>query len=138
GQHDKPKHRDLEEALGQLLAGKPVSNSSTMFTGCRIARANKVAPRGEVTYAKHVAAIVNSHCVECHRDGELAPFSLDNFEAVAGWADTIREVVNENRMPPWFADPQYGKFANDCSLSPAEKETLLTWIDNGCPEGNKS
>jgi hypothetical protein len=36
------------------------------------------------------------------------------------------------------ADPRHGKFANDPSLTPAEKETLLSWIAAGCPEGNRA
>src|SRR5206468_3877683 len=47
----------------------------------------------------------------------------------------IREVVQDKRMPPWHADPHYGKFANDRSLSEEEQKTLLTWIDQGCPKG---
>jgi peroxiredoxin len=136
GQHDKATRRDLALALEELLSGKEVSRPTTPFSGCRIARMRKVEPKGDVTYSREVAAIVNRHCVECHREGELAPFSLNTYETVAGWADTIREVVKENRMPPWFADPQYGKFINDCSLSPAEKNTLFAWIDNGCPQGD--
>ena len=116
-QRDKPSRRDLAVALDELLAGKPVSQPTTAFTGCRISRARKIEPKGSITYSGQVAAIVNRHCVECHREGELAPFSLASYELVAGWAETIREVVSANRMPPWFADPQYGKFSNDCSLS---------------------
>ncbi len=137
-QRDKATRRDLAVALEELLAGKDVSRPSTQFTGCLIARARKVEPTGDVTYSRHVAGIFNRHCVECHREGELAPFSLSDYESASGWADTIREAVTQNRMPPWFADPQYGKFTNDCSLSPAEKQTLFAWIDNGCPEGDRA
>ena len=135
-QRGKATSRDLATALDELLAGKEVSKPSTQFTGCLIARAHKIEPKGEVTYSKHVAAIFNRHCVECHRDGELAPFPAGAYDEVVGWADNIREVVSEGRMPPWLADPQYGKFSNDCSMSAEEKETLFAWIDDGCPEGD--
>jgi hypothetical protein len=39
-------------------------------------------------------------------------------------------------MPPWFADPHVGKFANDPSLSQKEIDTLVAWVDAGAPEGN--
>ncbi len=135
-QHEKASRRDLVLALDEILAGKEVSKPSTPFTGCLIARVQKTEPKGDITYSKHVAAVFNRHCVECHRDGELAPFPLDTYETAKGWADTIREVVTLNRMPPWFADPKYGKFSNDCSLSAADKQTIFAWIDNGCPQGN--
>ena len=46
------------------------------------------------------------------------------------------EVVNEGRMPPWHANPAHGKFANDASLTPEEKQQLNTWVDNGAPQGD--
>jgi peroxiredoxin len=128
--------RDLADALNDVLAGREVARSSTPFTGCLIARADKVEPKGQLTYAKHVAAIFNRRCVECHREGELAPFALTSYQQAVDWAENIREVVSENRMPPWLADPRYGKFSNDCSLKPEEKQTVLSWIDDGCPQGN--
>ena len=125
-------------ALDELLAGKEVSHPTTPPAGCMIARVRKTAPTGDITYSRQVAAIFNRHCVECHRDGELAPFALTTYDSLVGWADTIREVVAANRMPPWFADAKHGKFANDCSLSQRDKQTIFTWIDNGCPEGDRS
>jgi len=97
-----------------------------------------VAPHGEVTYTKHIAGILQNNCVECHRTGEVAPFPLTSYDEVVGWADMICEVVREGRMPPWFADPAHGKFANDCRLSEEEKALIQTWAKNGCPEGDPS
>jgi peroxiredoxin len=133
---EKVGRRDLAVALDELLADKPVATPSTTFTGCLISRVRKTEPQGDITYARDVAAIVNRHCVECHREGELAPFPLTTYEEVAPWAETIREVVGAGRMPPWFADPRHGKFSNDCSMSDEARRTLFAWIDNGCPEGD--
>ena len=135
-QRDKSGKRDLAAALDELLAGKDVSQPSTTASGCLIARVNKTKPRGETTYSKHVAAVFNRRCVECHRGGELAPFPLTSYQEVLAWSAMIREVVSENRMPPWLASSEFGKFSNDCSLTPQEKQTIFEWIDNGCPEGN--
>jgi hypothetical protein len=41
-------------------------------------------------------------------------------------------------MPPWLADPKYGKFSNDCSMTNEEKQTLFAWIDGGCPAGDSA
>ena len=41
-------------------------------------------------------------------------------------------------MPPWFADPKHGSFANDARLTDEEKELVFTWIENGMPEGDRS
>lgn len=132
----KVTRRDLEIAIEELAAGKPVSTPETEALGCFIGRVGKTEPHGDITYSKHIAAIFNRHCVECHRDHELAPFPLTTYEESVGWAATIREVVEDGRMPPWFADPKHGHFSNDISLSAEEKRLLFAWIDNGSPQGD--
>lgn len=135
---DKVRRHDLAIAIDELLAGKPVSVAHTEPLGCHIGRVQKIKPHGNVTYANQIARIFNKHCLECHRAGEVAPFTLDSYEATIGWEDTILEVIADNRMPPWFANPDHGKFRNDARLSPEEKKMIRTWIDNGMPEGDPS
>lgn len=134
----KPKLRErfLADAITQVLAGKEVTRPTVAADGCFIGRTVAKAPTGDITYSKQVARIMQDRCVECHRKGEVAPFTLTSYDDVIGWADTIVEVVNEGRMPPWFADPKYGHFINDARLSDDEKLTLKQWVDNGCPEGD--
>ena len=59
-----------------------------------------------------------------------------SYKEVRPWAKAIRSAVLTGKMPPWQADPHYGKFVNDLSLAKGEKETILAWIDAGAPEGN--
>ncbi len=132
----KVTRNDLAIALDELLAGKPVGDPVTQAPGCFIGRITKIEPHGDITFSNQIARILNRRCVECHRDGELAPFPLTTFDEVVGWAETIREVVNDGRMPPWFADPNFGHFANDSSMSAEEKSAINRWVDNGSPEGN--
>jgi peroxiredoxin len=136
----KPRlqRRDLAVAIEELLAGKPVSEPIMPADGCLIGRVQKTSPQGEVTYTKHIASILQNRCVECHRPGEVAPFSLTAYDEVVGWAPMMKEVVSEGRMPPWFADPAFGHFANDARLTDDEKQLLNSWIDNGCPQGDPS
>jgi peroxiredoxin len=132
----EPRRRDLAIAVEEMLAGKEISEPLTEAVGCLIGRVPQVKPQGEITYAKHVSRILNKRCVECHRDGEIAPFALTDYDEVVGWSEMIREVVDEERMPPWHANPEYGEFVNDCRLSGEEKEMIFTWVDNGSPEGD--
>jgi peroxiredoxin len=132
----KPKRRDLKEAIDALLAGKPVATPTTDTPGCLIGRAREPRVKGKVTYTKHVARILQKRCQECHRPGEIGPFSLLTYENARAWADTIHEVVLEERMPPWHPDPRYGKFSNDRRLSREEADTLLAWTKQGCPKGD--
>ncbi|QDU08122.1 redoxin domain-containing protein [Gimesia aquarii] len=133
---DEPKREDLKQALTELLAGKPVSVASTEPVGCFIGRVREPDANSKVTYSNQIARIFQKHCVECHRAGEIAPFELTDYQEVAGWSETIAEVVRDQRMPPWHASPKHGTFANDRSLSKAEKELIYQWVEHGSPEGN--
>jgi peroxiredoxin len=132
----KPEARDLAAALDDLLAGKAVRTPKTEVEGCHIGRVHKGRQSGEITYAKHVAPVLQKHCIVCHREGQIAPFALTTYDDVVGWTATIEEVVRQGRMPPWHADPKYGKFSNDARLSDADKKIILDWIENGAPEGD--
>ena len=130
-----PSRRDLAVAIEELLAGQAVSVPKTEPIGCRIGRVRQPG-KGEVTYSKQVARILNDRCVACHRPGEIAPFALTTYKQAAGWAETIAEVVSDGRMPPWHASPEYGKFRNDARLTDDEKRLIAAWVADGAPEGN--
>ncbi len=135
-QRPRPTRRDLVEALEELLAGKAVSVPTTPVAGCIIARAAKPQIDGPITYSKHVARILQKNCQQCHRPGQIGPMALLTFDDASNWSQTIREVVSDGIMPPWHADPRYGKFSNDRRLSPEDRANLLAWIDQGCPRGD--
>ncbi len=135
-QREEPKRRDLAVALEELLAGKPVSEPVTLAQGCHIGRVKKPVADSDVTFTKDIAAIFNNNCVECHREGQIGPFPMTTYEQCVGWAEMLREVINERRMPPWHADPAVGHFSNDARLTDREKELVNTWVDNGAPEGD--
>jgi len=89
-----------------------------------------------VTYTRDIAPILESNCVACHRPGEVAPMSLRTYKEVRPWARSIRDKVANRVMPPWFADPHYGQFANDCRLTDEQIHTIESWVDNGAVEGD--
>jgi thiol-disulfide isomerase/thioredoxin len=134
--HAAPKTSFLKQAIQSALVDSTIQKTRTEAVGCIIGRANKPTPRGSITYTKDVARILQEKCAHCHRDGEVAPFSLTRFDQAYGWAEMIREVIEQQRMPPWFADAPLGHFRNDPRLTPEEKKTLLQWIDDGAPEGD--
>ncbi len=91
-----------------------------------------------VTFAKHVAPILQRSCQSCHRTGSIAPMSLLTYEEVRPWARSIKQRVASREMPPWFVDRHVGVqgFKADKSLSDAEIELVSTWVDTGAPLGN--
>ena len=88
------------------------------------------------TFSKDAAPILQKHCQTCHRPGEAAPFSMLTYKDTKPWASIIKMAVTQKIMPPWYADPQYGHFSNERSLSPAEIRTIVTWVNGGAQEGD--
>ncbi|MEQ1948591.1 MAG: cytochrome c [Bryobacteraceae bacterium] len=89
------------------------------------------------TYYKTVLPIFQSHCQECHRPGEIGPFSLMSYESSRPWAKSIRQAVLARKMPPWHADDAHSaKMANDRSLTKSEVDALVAWSDGGAPAGD--
>lgn len=89
-----------------------------------------------VTFHKDVLPVLQKNCQECHRPGEAAPMSFLTYEQTRPWAKAIKAAVLNQKMPPWFADPHYGKFSNEKRLSENERKVLVAWADAGAPAGN--
>src|SRR5919201_2048152 len=89
-----------------------------------------------VTFHKDVLPILQKNCQSCHRPGEIAPMSFLTYKDTRPWAKAIKSAVVTRQMPPWFADPNYGHFANDRTLSDATIKTLVNWADGGAAEGD--
>ena len=88
------------------------------------------------TFTKDVAPIFYEHCVGCHRPGETAPMSLLEYKSARPWAKAIQTAILSGKMPPWFADPEFGHFSNDPRLKPQEIETIKAWVVEGAVEGD--
>lgn len=91
---------------------------------------------GAVTFNKDVLPILQHNCQRCHRPGNIAPMSLLTYDAARPWAKAMKAAVVSRKMPPWFADPQYGHFSNDPSLKQEEIDTIAEWVDSGAPQGD--
>ncbi|REJ93549.1 MAG: hypothetical protein DWQ29_03670 [Planctomycetota bacterium] len=133
---DEPTRTDLKIAIDEVLDGKAVTVSQTDPIGCIIGRVREVDADSDITYSNQIARIFKARCVECHRDGEIAPFTLTTYEDVAGWGEMIAEVVEQGRMPPWHAAPEHGTFLNNRRLSDEERQLIFQWVDAGCPQGD--
>jgi hypothetical protein len=132
----EPLREDLRIALREAAAGLPVSVPRTEPNGCLVGRVRRPDADSHITFTKQVSRILNEHCVECHREGEIGPFSLTDFEEVIGWADMIIETIDEGRMPPWHANPAHGEFANARHMPEGDKQALRDWVAAGTPYGD--
>src|SRR4051812_22592226 len=88
-----------------------------------------------LTWSKEISRLVYAHCAGCHRPGGRA-MSLLTYEEARPWAKAMREQVANRRMPPWDAVKGFGQFRDDASLSQAEIDLLVAWVEGGAPEGN--
>jgi len=136
GSRHEPSRSDLEEAIKDVLAGEQVRVPTTPVDGCNITPNRFHTGDEEITYAEHVAPILHEHCIDCHRPGTAAPFTLDSFRDAARRSEVVAEVVMHERMPPWFVGADYGPFVNDRSMSKEEREILIRWADMGAPAGD--
>lgn len=136
------EREDLRAAIDELLAGKPVTVKETRALGCIIGKVKSPdtasVESNAITFSKDVFPILQAHCIECHRAGEIGPFAMNRYDEVVGWADTMMESIDDGRMPPWHADPQYGDFANERGMPDRDKEVLRQWIAGGSKQGAES
>jgi len=87
------------------------------------------------TFNGDVAQILFEKCATCHRPGAGGPMSLTSFREVRPWARSIKARVTKHEMPPWSADPRFGAYTNDTSLTQKQIDTIAAWVDGGMPEG---
>ena len=127
--------RDLKDALDAVLAGKKVAPAETEVDGCLITFP-KPRKAKEVTFAEHVAPVLAKHCWECHKQSGSAPFALTSFKDASTRAESLAEVVSDQRMPPWFASHEFGPFTNRRGLSDEERLVLNDWAKSSAAAGD--
>lgn len=131
------KNHDLANALAEVVAGKPVSRPVTETIGCRIGLEKKTKTDGPVTYYRDVAPILQARCQECHRPGQVGPFSLMTYKQAVSWADDLKGYTASRQMPPWKISTGIA-YHNDRRMTEKEIATLAAWVDGGTPQGNQS
>ena len=137
---EAPTKNYLRTALDATLHDSAPAIGATSAPGCAldVANAPKTTP-GRLTYNHDVSRILQANCVGCHHEDGIAPFSLETYADVTEHAGMMKKQVTRGVMPPWFAAPVPGQehqWANDRSLSDADKSDLLAWLNSDRPAGN--
>ena len=124
--------------LQRFLHGACAVAAGAAFAVGAPAAAQPAGGGAAVTFAEHIAPILQRSCQECHRPDSMAPMSLLTYAEARPWARAIRARVAAREMPPWFLDKTIGiqQFINDISLSDAEIDTIVRWVDAGAPPGD--
>ena len=132
----EPSRRDLLAAIIAVAEGKPVATPRTEAVGCPFELPKAESASSKVTYARDIAPILFAHCAECHRPGEVAPFSLLTYQEAAKRAKGLVRATERRLMPPWRADVHYGDFLGERRLTERQIALVKAWADAGAPEGN--
>ncbi|HEV3028330.1 MAG TPA: redoxin domain-containing protein, partial [Planctomycetota bacterium] len=130
------KHAYLRDGLEAVLAGKVPQTAETRSVGCAIQRQGPKVASGAVTYSKDVARILNQNCVTCHRQGQVAPFSLETYEKAKAWSQELMNTTRQRSMPPWKPVTNHGLYYNERILSDDDVAILEQWHRGGAPEGD--
>jgi peroxiredoxin len=134
--NEKTTEHDLKRVLDEIVAGKEISRPNTQAIGCSIQVATIGKPStGAVTYYRDVLPILQNNCQNCHRPGEVGPFSLMTYKQAVNWSSDIKEFTETRKMPPWKPTDSV-PLHNERKLSDKDIATLAAWADGGTPEGN--
>lgn len=125
----------LADAIAAALGGKPPAVTKTEPVGCLVEAPPKAGAKGAVTYARDIAPIVHARCLNCHRDGQVAPFALSDYEQTAKRAKQIVRVTQDRLVPPWIPAPGHDRFVGERWLTDRELDLFKTWAETGRAEG---
>ena len=129
---------ELVESVHGVQGCSPCSASSGWASAFAARLVRRPEGQPAPTFYKDVLPILQDHCQSCHRPGEVAPMPLVTYEQTRPWAAAMAHAVEMKMMPPWFADPRYGHFANDISLTPQQIATISAWAAAGAPAGDRA
>lgn len=135
-----PVSAQLETAVQKLLAGEKSELVTIASSGTPIEFHIRSAHQQQpLSYEKDIAPILAENCASCHREGGIAPFAMDSYQMIKGWAPMIKEVLLAKRMPPGQIDNKVGKKVRDAmNLDDTELQKLVHWVDAGANIDSKN
>ncbi len=90
------------------------------------------------TYYGGVSQIFREKCEICHRENDVAPFALADYDTAQTWAPDIQRVITQGKMPPWKPVAGHGEFKGSFALTADERQMILDWVATGAPAGDDS
>ena len=132
----KAEKEFLFDAITSASRGTSVVVAETKPVGCLF----EMPPHGDetakVTYSRDIAPIIQTRCLNCHREGQVAPFALADYDQTAKRAKQIVRVTQDRIMPPWIPSPGHDKFVAERWLTDRELELFKTWAETGRAKGD--
>ena len=121
--------------LGSLGISAAVAVAALVLQGEVAAQSEGGA---EITYSREVSRIIQANCQICHQPGQIGPMALTSYQEVRRYSRRIRDLVAAREMPPYQYDTDVGiqELQGDWRLSDADIHAIVSWVDQGSPEGN--
>jgi hypothetical protein len=132
----KAEKHYLADAIAAAADGKAVAVPETPAVGCLIETPPTTGEKAKVTYARDIAPVVFARCLNCHRDGQAAPFPLADYDQTAKRAKQIVRVTRDRLMPPWIPGPGHDKFVGERWLTDRELDLFKAWAETGRAKGD--
>ena len=133
---EKASKHDLADAIEAALNRRAPTSSRTEPVGCRFEPRRHTDEKAAVTYTRDIAPLLQANCMNCHREGEVAPFSLTSYEDAAKRAGQLVDVTRTRFMPPWRPEPEFGHLLGERRLTQRQVEMIAQWAETGAPLGD--
>ena len=127
---------DLKDAIEVALDGREVTAKVTEPVGCRLESRSEPAANAPITYTREIAPVLQANCMNCHREGEVAPFSLTSYDEASKRARQLADATQSRFMPPWKPEPGFGHLLGQRRLTEEQIALFDRWADAGAPEGD--
>ncbi len=132
----KAEKEYLADAITLASNGKSVVIEETKAVGCLFEMPPQGDVKAKVTYTRDIAPIIQTRCLNCHREGQVAPFALADYDQTAKHAKQIVRVTQDRIMPPWIPLPGHDKFVAERWLTDRELELFTIWAETGRAKGD--
>jgi hypothetical protein len=88
------------------------------------------------TWYRDIEPLVTAKCAGCHADTGIAPFALTSYQDFIPVREAVYQTVEDRVMPPWQPADCCNHYRWDRSLTDAERNTMLRWLDNNMTVGD--
>lgn len=132
----KAEKHFLADALAAAVDGKAVAVAETPPVGCLIETPPAKGEKAKITYSRDIAPVIQARCLNCHREGQVAPFPLADYDQTAKRAKQIVRVTRDRLMPPWIPAPGHDRFVGERWLTDRELDLFKAWAETGRAKGD--
>ena len=119
-----------------LIVIRSIAIAAALLAALGADARTRASAKPRVTFAD-VYPLFATHCIGCHQDGGIGPFSLTTYERARPFAVQIGVMTATRKMPPWKPVEGCGDFVGARRLADRDISLIRAWIAGGAVEGPK-